>query len=114
MLGGTPRLLIKDVDSPISFSPDGQRFAYLHQHGDSHVADIKIARRDGTLERDLFHHKELHVDNLTLAWSLDGKTIVIHIFQPTSQAIGGFVAMVVACASMKQLAIAKVTLYNVL
>src|SRR3984893_2800380 len=34
MLGGTPRLLIKDVDSPIAFSPDGQRFAYLHQHGD--------------------------------------------------------------------------------
>src|SRR5882762_7937584 len=24
MLGGTPRLLIKDVDSPIAFSPDGQ------------------------------------------------------------------------------------------
>jgi len=59
MLGGTPRLLIKDVDSPIAFSPDGQRFAYLHQHGDSAVTDLKIARRDGTLERDLFHHKEL-------------------------------------------------------
>src|SRR5439155_394454 len=75
MLGGTPRLLIKDVDSPISFSPDGQRFAYLHQHGDSKVADLKIARRDGTLERDLFNHVELHADNLTLAWSPDGKTI---------------------------------------
>jgi eukaryotic-like serine/threonine-protein kinase len=35
MLGGTPRLLIKDVHSPIAFSPDGQRLAYLHQHGDS-------------------------------------------------------------------------------
>src|SRR5258708_32207600 len=85
MHGGTPRLLIKDVDSPISFSPDGQRFAYLHQHGDSHVADLKIARRDGTLERDLFHHKELHADNLTLSCSPDGKTIVIPIVQPTPQ-----------------------------
>src|SRR5256886_2556550 len=112
MLGGTPRLLIKDVDSPISFSPDGQRFAYLHQHGDSHVADLKIARRDGTLERDLFHHKELHVDNLTLAWSPDGKTIVIPIVQPTPQDIGGFLAVDVASGSMKQVAIAKDRLYN--
>ena len=112
MLGGTPRLLIKDVDSPISFSPDGQRFAYLHQHGDSKVADLKIARRDGTLERDLFHHVELHADNLTLAWSPDGKTIVIPIVQPTPQDIGGFLAVDVASASMKQVAIAKDRLYN--
>jgi serine/threonine protein kinase len=111
MLGGTPRLLIKDVDSPISFSPDGQRFAYLHQHGDSPVADLKIARRDGTLERDLFHHKELHADNLTLSWSPDGKTIVIPIVQPTPQDLGGFLAVDVASASMKQVAIAKDRLY---
>src|SRR5437867_537115 len=112
MLGGTPRLLIKDVDSPIAFSPDGQRFAYLRQHGDSAVIDLKIARRDGTLERDLFHHKELHVDNLTLAWSPDGKTIVIPIVQPTPQDIGGFLAVDVASGSMKQVAIAKDRLYN--
>src|SRR5229473_298241 len=112
MLGGTPRLLIKDVDSPISFSPDGQRFAYLHQHGDSPVADLKIARRDGTLERDLFHHKELHADNLTLSWSPDGKTIVIPIVQPTPQDLGGFLAVDVASASMKQVAIAKDRLYD--
>ena len=112
MLGGTPRLLIKDVDSPIAFSPDGQRFAYLHQHGDSKVADLKIARRDGTLERDLFHHKELHVDNLALAWSPDGKTIVIPIVQPTPQDIGGFLAVDVATGDTKQTAISKDHLYN--
>src|SRR5882757_7015120 len=111
MLGGTPRLLIKDVDSPIAFSPDGQRFAYLHQHGDSAVADLKIARRDGTLERDLFHHKELHADNLTLSWSPDGKTIVIPVVQPTPQDLGGFLAVDVASASMKQVANAKDRLY---
>src|SRR5438094_7641307 len=112
VLGGTPRLLIRDVDSPIAFSPDGQRFAYLHQHEDSKVADLKIARRDGTLERDLFHLVELHADNLTLAWSPDGKTIVIPIVQPTPQDIGGFLAVDVASASMKQVAIAKDRLYN--
>ncbi len=111
MLGGTPRLLIKDVDSPIFFSPDGQRFAYLHQHGDSAVTDLKIARRDGTLERDLFHQKELHADNLTLSWSPDGKTIVIPIVQPPPQDLGGFLAVDVASASMKQVANAKDRLY---
>jgi len=111
MLGGTPRLLIKDVDSSIAFSPDGQRFAYLHQHGDSALADLKIARRDGTLERDLFHHKEILTDSLTLSWSPDGKTIVIPIVQPTAQDLGGFLAVDVASGEMKQVAIAKDHIY---
>src|SRR5713226_7124646 len=111
MLGGTPRLLIKDVDSPIAFSPDGQRFAYLHQHGDSAVTDLKIARRDGSFERDLFHHKELHADSLTLSWSPDGKTIVIPIVQPTPQDLGGFLAVDAASGEAKQAAIAKDRIY---
>jgi eukaryotic-like serine/threonine-protein kinase len=111
MLGGTPRLLIKDVDSPIAFSPDGQRFAYLHQHGDSAVADLKIARRDGTFERDLFHHKEILTDSLTLSWSPDGKTIVIPIVQPTPHNLGGFLAVDAASGETKQVAIAKDRIY---
>jgi serine/threonine protein kinase/Tol biopolymer transport system component len=107
MLGGTPRLLIKDVDSPIAFSPDGLHFAFLHQHGDSTVTDLKIARRDGSLERDLFHHKNVQTDSLTLSWSPDGKTIVIPIVQPTTQDIGGFLVVDVNDGSTKQAAIAK-------
>ena len=112
MLGGTPRLLIKDVDSPIAFSPDGQHFAYLHQHGDSPLADLKIASREGTFERDLFHHKEIITDSLTLSWSPDGKTIVIPIVQPTPQDLGGFLAVDVASGSTKQAAIAKNRIYH--
>jgi serine/threonine protein kinase len=29
VLGGTPRLLIRDIDTPISFSPDGTQFAFV-------------------------------------------------------------------------------------
>ncbi len=111
MLGGTPRLLIKDVDSPIAFSPDGQRFAYLHQHGDSAATDLKIARRDGSFERDLFQHKDVLTDSLTLAWSPDGKTIVIPIVQPTPKDLGGFLLVDVASGAMKQAAIAKDRIY---
>ncbi len=112
MLGGTPRLLIKDVDSPIAFSPDGQRFAYLHQHGDSAVTDLKIARRDGTLERDLFHQKEILTDSLTLSWSPDGKTIVIPIVQPNPHDLGGFLDVDAASGETKQVAIAKDRIYK--
>ena len=111
MLGGAPRLLIKDVDSPISFSPDGQRFAYLHQHGDSAATDLKIARRDGSLERELFHHKEILTDSLTLSWSPDGKTIVIPIVQPTAHDLGGFLAVDAASGETKPVAIAKDRIY---
>jgi serine/threonine protein kinase/Tol biopolymer transport system component len=112
MLGGTPRLLIKDVDSPIAFSPDGQRFAFLHEHGDSTAADLKIARRDGSLERDLFHHRSILTDSLTLAWSPDGKTIVIPITQPTPQDLGGFLAVDTASGETRQVAIAKDRIYK--
>ena len=112
MLGGTPRLLIKDVDSPIAFSPDGQRFAYLHQHGDSAVTDLKIAGRDGSFERDLFHHKVILTDSLTLSWSPDGKTIVIPIVQPTPHDLGGFLAVDAASGETKQAAIAKDRIYK--
>src|SRR6202521_4195468 len=111
MLGGSPRLLIKDVDSSISFSPDGQRFAYLHQHGDSKVTDLKIARRDGSFERDLFHHKDVETDSLSLSWSPDGKTIVIPIVQPTPQDLGGFLVVDVSSGETKQTAIAKDRIY---
>jgi eukaryotic-like serine/threonine-protein kinase len=111
MLGGTPRLLIKDVDSPIGFSPDGQRFAYLHQHGDSKVTDLKIARRDGSFERNLFHHKDVETDSLTLSWSPDGKTIVIPIVQPTPKDLGGFLVVDVATGETRQAAIAKDRIY---
>src|SRR6267143_964989 len=112
MLGGTPRLLIEDVDSPIAFSPDGQRFVYLHQHGDSAATDLKIARRDGSFERDLFQHKDVLTDSLTLSWSPDGKVIVIPIVQPTPHDLGGFLAVDTASGETKQVAIAKDRIYK--
>lgn len=111
LLGGTPRLLIKDVDSPIAFSPDGQRFAYLHRHGDSTLTDLMMARRDGSPERKLFSHKDVRTDSLTLAWSPDGKSIVIPIVQPTPADLGGFLVVDVASAATKQAAIARDRIY---
>jgi len=107
VLGGMPRLLIRDVDSPIAFSPDGQRFAYLHQHGDSSLMDLYLVHKDGSPDRALFNHKPISTDSLTLTWSPDGKTILIPVVQPTPNDFGGFVAVDAASGEQKLAAAAK-------
>jgi len=89
VLGGTPQLLIKDVDSPITFSPDGQRFAYLRERHDSPFWDLLIAHSDGSPDRALFSNTPLASNSFEPAWSPDGKTIVIPAAQPTQDTIAG-------------------------
>jgi len=83
VLGGTPRLLIKDVDSPVSFSPDGQRFAFLREDHDSPTYELIVAKSDGSPDRTLFKDVPLAGSNANYspAWSPDGKTIVITVSQ---------------------------------
>jgi len=80
----------KDVDSPITFSPDGQRFAFLRERHDSPYFDLISMKSDGSDERQIFKDQNFLTDSLTPAWSPDGKTILIPIVQPTKEALGGF------------------------
>jgi eukaryotic-like serine/threonine-protein kinase len=93
VLGGTPRVLIRDVDSPIALSPDGQHLAFLRQDHDSPLFDLLIAKSDGTPELALFKGQAIASDSYTLTWSPDGKTIAIPIVQPTPDDIGGFISI---------------------
>jgi eukaryotic-like serine/threonine-protein kinase len=111
VLGGTPHLMIKDVDSPIAFSPDGQRFAYLHQHEDSSLMDLYLVHKDGSPDRALFKHRPIATDSLTLAWSPDGKTILIPVVQPTPNDFGGLIAVDAASGDQKVAALAKDKVY---
>jgi serine/threonine protein kinase len=98
VLGGTPHLIIKDVDSPITFSPDGQRFAYLRQDHDSPSFDLLLVHSDGSPDHALFKEKTLPGGNnqYTPAWSPDGKTIVIAVPQFDKGFTGAFLAVDVA------------------
>ena len=94
VLGGTPRLLIKDVDSRVTFSPDGKRFAYLREDHDSPTYELLVANSDGTPDRTLFKDVPLagSEGNYSPAWSPDGKTIVV----ADSQLAEGVTAAVLA------------------
>jgi len=96
VLGGSPQLLIKDVDSPITFSPDGQRFAYMRERHSSPFWDLLIAHSDGTPDRALFSNTSLASNSFEPAWSPDGKTIVIPVSQPTPDTLSGLLEVDVA------------------
>ena len=83
VLGGTQRKLIDDVDSPISFSRDGKRFAFV-RHSQSESA-ILIVNADGTGEQKLAAYKIPDIF-LQVAWSPDDKVIAA----ATRKVTGGF------------------------
>ena len=74
-IGGTPKKLISDVDSPPALSPDGSRIAFVRE--DKAVKfELVIAKSDGTAERVIAARQGsewLMSDGP--AWSPDGKTI---------------------------------------
>ncbi len=90
-LGGTPRLLITDVDSAVSFAPDGKRFVFLRDSGADANSKLIIANADGSNERALA--------TLPLpgykdpVWSPDGKTVAASILDPGGANLGRIVGL---------------------
>ncbi|MBI1765238.1 MAG: PD40 domain-containing protein [Acidobacteria bacterium] len=75
-LGGTPRLLVEDIDSPVSFSPAGKQICFVRNDPARHTSALLLANSDGTQARPLmiFNAPEY----LTIegpAWSPDGEWI---------------------------------------
>jgi eukaryotic-like serine/threonine-protein kinase len=111
MLGGTPRLLIRDVDSPITFSPDGKRFAYLRQHHDTPNFDLFLVNSDGTPDRTLLSNTMMATDSDVPVWLPTGKTIVIPIVQTTQDSLGGMLAVDVATGKREEVALNPSRIY---
>jgi len=88
VLGGTPRKIVTDVDTPIAFSPDGARIAYLRFTPEQGETALFINNLEGTAERKIAARKLPNFFQVLsrLAWSADGKKIVV----PTSSNARGF------------------------
>jgi serine/threonine protein kinase/Tol biopolymer transport system component len=84
-LGGTPRQLVRDIDSPVAFSPEGRRFAFVRGVSDKGEVHVVVAEVDGSGERILARFRGV---NLSLSlygpdWSPDGKTVAVTTTEAT-------------------------------
>lgn len=74
VLGGTPQLVVKDVDAGPALSPDGKQMAYARANDpDAGKYRLLVANPDGSDERVL-QIAPVPVP-LSLSWSPDGKRI---------------------------------------
>jgi serine/threonine protein kinase len=80
VLGGPPKLILHDIDTSASFSPDGQRFVFVRGYPGDATASLMLANADGTGEEKLITHRidDFFFGNVgNPAWSPDGDHIAV-------------------------------------
>jgi len=93
VLGGTPQLLVKDIDTNPSFAPDGQRFVFVRANDpDPGKYHLVIANADGSNEKSIFSGPTANAV-ADSAWSPNGKAIVGAIFDQTKDGISSAISI---------------------
>ncbi|HKN75066.1 MAG TPA: winged helix-turn-helix domain-containing protein [Candidatus Acidoferrum sp.] len=86
VLGGPPRLLVEDIDSPVSFSPNGKQFVYTRGMPAANANEIRIANADGSGNHLLATVPNTYAGfQAGATWSPDGRTIAVPLERSAKQ-----------------------------
>jgi eukaryotic-like serine/threonine-protein kinase len=81
VLGGEPRKLVSDVDTPVTFSPDGRQFAFVRRDGNHGLYHLMLANADGSDVHSVATRQSPETFTASLgsglAWSPNGKEIAV-------------------------------------
>ena len=104
VLGGTPKIVVHNVDSNFGFSPDAHRIIYARgQDPEVDKYHLISADIDGGQEKVLQSGPFLKIPSSPV-WSPDGTEIVYDIFQPDDRALGGLEAFDFGTGTSRMLA----------
>src|SRR6202041_983721 len=92
LLGGTPEKLAADVDSNVTFSPDGRKLAFIRDDNPEPGKYQLIVRSVDTGGETVLASGPSNQELYNPAWSPDGKTIMCSVVQP-GEADSGLMAV---------------------
>ncbi len=93
LLGGTPERLASDVDSNVTFSPDGRKLAFMRYDNPEPNKYRLIVRSVDNGEETVLTGGPNSEALFSPAWSPDGKTIMCAMLQPAEDAFSGLMAV---------------------
>jgi len=96
VLGGASRRVLDEVNSTVSFSPDGARFTFLRADPAGGANYLVIANRDGSGEQVVSTHKFPEPFSEGPAWSPDGTLLAAPVQSFASGVQGWIVGVPVA------------------
>jgi serine/threonine protein kinase/Tol biopolymer transport system component len=82
VLGGTPQVVVRNIDTDITFSPDAKRIAYMRGNSPELGKDqFLTANADGTDETVVTVETMMNAGAaLAITWSPDGKLVAVPLF----------------------------------
>jgi serine/threonine protein kinase/Tol biopolymer transport system component len=80
-LGGVPEMILDDVPSSVSLSPDGKRFLFMRPAPEKHESYLMMAEADGGNPRIVATRKAPQAFKPGPVWLPDGQHVVVWVYE---------------------------------